>query len=64
MEGKDLSPDLLTRKDELIGSILDGSYRPKPARGVEIPKAKMVGFGYWGFQPWWTIWFNMRCPRF
>ena len=32
------TPLLLANKDELIGSLLDGSYRPNPVRRVEIPK--------------------------
>jgi group II intron reverse transcriptase/maturase len=38
MEVKDLLPYLKTHKDELTGSIRNGSYRPKPVRRVEIPK--------------------------
>ena len=29
---------LLTNKDELISSLMDGSYRPNPVKRVEIPK--------------------------
>ncbi|MDR0548154.1 MAG: reverse transcriptase/maturase family protein [Deltaproteobacteria bacterium] len=51
MEVKDLSSYFLTRKDELIGSIRDGSYRPKPARGVEKPKGQGGGVGRYGGLP-------------
>lgn len=34
----DLSAWLAVHKDELIASLLDGSYQPHPVRGVEIPK--------------------------
>lgn len=30
---------LAEHKEELVGSLLDGSYRPQAIRGVEIPKA-------------------------
>ena len=33
-----LLPWLLTNKDELMSSLLDGSYRPNPVKRVEIPK--------------------------
>ncbi len=33
-----LSVWLAEHKDELIASLLDGSYQPQPVRGVEIPK--------------------------
>lgn len=38
METEDLLPYLKLHKDELITSLLDGSYRPHPVRRVEIPK--------------------------
>lgn len=38
METEDLLPYLKLHKDELINSLLDGSYRPNPVRRVEIPK--------------------------
>lgn len=34
----DLLPYLTAHKNELIASLLDGSYRPNPVRRVEIPK--------------------------
>lgn len=34
----ELSVWLAVHKDELIASLLDGSYQPQPVRGVEIPK--------------------------
>ena len=34
----DLSSFLAEHKQELIDSLLDGSYRPQPVRGVQIPK--------------------------
>jgi RNA-directed DNA polymerase len=34
----DLFPWVVKHKQELIGSLLDGSYVPQPVRGVEIPK--------------------------
>lgn len=33
-----LRPWLATHKEELIVTLLDGSYRPQPVRGVQIPK--------------------------
>ncbi len=38
MQVEDLLPFLKENKDELVQSILDGKYRPKPVRRVEIPK--------------------------
>ena len=38
MEVESLRDYLVTNKDELIQSILGGSYRPNPVRRVEIPK--------------------------
>ena len=38
MEVKELLPYLRSHKDELVGSLLDGKYRPNPVRRVEIPK--------------------------
>jgi group II intron reverse transcriptase/maturase len=38
METEGLLPYLKLHKDELINSLLDGSYRPHPVRRVEIPK--------------------------
>lgn len=38
MSCEQLLPWLRSNKDELIGSLLDGSYRPNPVRRVEIPK--------------------------
>jgi len=34
----DLYPWLVEHKEELVASLLDGSYRPQPVRGKEIPK--------------------------
>jgi RNA-directed DNA polymerase len=34
----DLFPWLVAHKQELVGTLLDGSYRPQPVRGVPIPK--------------------------
>lgn len=34
----DLPAWIATHKDELIASLLDGTYQPQPVRGVEIPK--------------------------
>ena len=38
MSCEQLLPWLLTNKEELICSLLDGSYRPNPVKRVEIPK--------------------------
>ena len=38
MSCEQLLPWLLTNKDELIRSLMDGSYRPNPVKRVEIPK--------------------------
>lgn len=38
MEVESLNDYLIENKDELIGSILDGTYRPNPVRRVSIPK--------------------------
>ena len=38
MSWEQLLPWLRSNKDELIGSLLDGRYRPNPVRRVEIPK--------------------------
>lgn len=34
----DLRPWIAEHRETLIGSLLDGSYRPQPVPGVEIPK--------------------------
>src|SRR5574344_2370769 len=38
MSCEQLLPWLLANKDELICSLMDGSYRPNPVKRVEIPK--------------------------
>ena len=40
MSTEDLLPYLRFHKDELVKSLMDGSYRPNPVRRVEIPKGK------------------------
>ena len=47
MEVKELLPYLKAHGEELVCSILDGSYRPNPVRRVEIPKenGKTRGLG-------------------
>ena len=40
MEVESLKDHLAMNKDQLIQSILNGSYRPNPVRRVEIPKEK------------------------
>lgn len=39
----DLRPWIAEHKEALIGSLLDGSYRPQPVRGVQIPKPGRKG---------------------
>ena len=38
MNVEELGPWLAEHKEELSATLLDGSYRPEPVRGVEIPK--------------------------
>ncbi|MFR3188630.1 MAG: hypothetical protein ACLTOV_12405 [Phocaeicola sp.] len=38
MSCEQLLPWLMTNKDVLIRSLMDGSYRPNPVKRVEIPK--------------------------
>lgn len=38
MSVEELGPWLAEHRDELTTTLLDGSYRPEPVRGVEIPK--------------------------
>jgi len=38
MDVEALLPYLQVHRNELIGSVMDGSYRPNPVRRVEIPK--------------------------
>lgn len=38
MTVQDLRTWLVGHKEELVGSLLDGSYQPQPVRGVQIPK--------------------------
>ena len=38
MTVQDLGPWLKANKEELVASLLDGSYQPREVRGVEIPK--------------------------
>jgi RNA-directed DNA polymerase len=42
MEVESLKDYLVTNKEKLIQSILDGRYRPNPVRRVEIPKEKGI----------------------
>ena len=47
MEVEELLPYLKARGDEIVRSVLDGTYRPNPVRRVEIPKenGKTRGLG-------------------
>jgi RNA-directed DNA polymerase len=38
MTAADLRPWIALHREQLIASLLDGSYRPQPVRGVDIPK--------------------------
>ena len=39
MSVRDLDPWLAEHKEGLIASLSDGSYKPQPVKGVEIPKS-------------------------
>lgn len=41
METEDLLPYLKLHKDELINSLLDGSYRPNPVRRLKFPRMEV-----------------------
>ncbi len=41
METEDLLPYLKLHKDELINSLLDGSYRPNPSGGLKFPRMEV-----------------------
>ena len=41
MSCEQLLPWLLTNKDELIRSLMDGSYRPNPVKRVEVQSIRM-----------------------
>ena len=53
MEVPDLKPFLNRHWKGIKASILNGSYRPQPVKGVEIDKPK-GGNACWGFPPWLT----------
>lgn len=50
---------LRTHKDELIASLLEGTYEPSPVKRVDIPKPGGER-GNWAFRRWWTGWSNRR----
>lgn len=57
MSCEQLLPWLLTNKDELIRSLMDGSYRLNPVKRVEIPKdndkRRQSGQSYTQISPKW-----------
>ena len=57
MSCEQLLPWLLTNKDELIRSLMDGSYRLNPVKRVEIPKdndkRRLSGQSYTQISPKW-----------
>jgi RNA-directed DNA polymerase len=54
-------------RDVLIAALLDGSYQPRPVRGVEIPKpgggVRQLGIPPMGIPRGWSVWCSRRSHR-
>ena len=64
MSCEQLLPWLKANKDELIRSLLDGTYRPNPVRRVEIPKEGGARSACWAYRPWLTAWCNKPSTKY
>ncbi len=58
----DLGGWLAEHREELVASLLEGSYQPQPVRGVEIPKPA-GGCDNWASPRWWTAWCSKASSR-
>ena len=64
MSCEQLLPWLKANKDELIRSLLDGTYRPNTVRRVEIPKEGGARSACWANRPWLTAWCNKPSTKY
>ena len=62
MDVSELRAWIADNRERLIASLLDGSYRPQPVRGVQIPKPG-GGMRQLAFQPWWIGWCSRRSHK-